>query len=254
MSESTVRAAVALNNTGVSLMERGRVCRALRLFKNVTILLKKPHEVSREQIQDDLRQAEILIASVKESERACLIDIVAMDDDDDTAKQDAILYGSSSSVLFPIRLRQTLMHTSLSSPSSGESNESAALANFVGIQYITAVVLYNFGLASRYCAVRHPKRRDFVTGAEQTLRSAKWMLIKSADKVPDNLYELYRWDLMIKLVHLSLEQRTRFKRNEVEDHHEQEGVHGQQQSLIPNEEATYVQQVCRRVRTFAAAA
>ena len=249
MTESAVRAAVALNNTGVSLMEKGRVSRALRLFKSVTILLKKPHEVPREQIQDDVRQAEVLIASVKENTRASLIDIVAMDDDDDTAKQEAILYGSSSSLLFPIRLRQTPTPSS-----SGESNHGATLANFVGLQYMMAVVLYNFGLASRYCAVNYPKRRDFVTGAEQTLRSAKWMLIKSADKVPDNLFELYRWDLMIKLVHLSMEQLpqggTITRRNEGENWHKQDD----QPSLLLDEEATYVQQVCRRVRTFAAAA
>lgn len=107
MVESTVRAAVSLNNTGVSLMEKGRVSRALRLFKDVTILLKRPHEVPREQIREHLRRAEISIASIKGTNQASLIDIVAVDDDDDTAKQDAILYGSSSSVLFPIRLRQT---------------------------------------------------------------------------------------------------------------------------------------------------
>ena len=248
MTESTVRAAVALNNTGVSLMEKGHASRALRIFKSVTVLLKKPHEVSRGQIQEDLRQAEVLIASVKEPTRASLVDVVAMDDDDDAAKQDAILYGSSSSVMFPIRLRQTYI-----SPALGGT--PSALAYVSSIQYMTAVVLYNFGLASRYCAANHPKRQDFATGAEQTLRSAKWLLVKSADKVsPDNLYDLYRWDLLLKLVHLSLEQVVvvRRRRDSDSNNNEQDGVC--QESLVPAEEATYVQQVCRRVRTFAAAA
>ena len=76
------------------------------------------------------------------------------------------------------------------------------------------------------------------------------------------MYDLYRWDMMIKMVHLSREQQhigTRTTattiRNEGdnENRNEQEDVIDQR-SLIPEESATYVQQVFRRVRTFAAAA
>lgn len=262
-STSTLRAAVALNNAGVGLMERGHVKRALRLFQNSTAVLLKQQQrhprrrhpttgascSGKRRIQDELRRAEILLASVKASSKTSLVEVVALEDDDDTGQHDAILYGASSSILFPMRLRHV---TTDQTRACGDS----ASVTCAHVRYQTAVVLYNFGLASRYRALHHQASSScgidtFQAGAVQALRSAREWLIQCAEcQVPlPDIDDLYRWDLMLQLVNLSLHQVTNTMMVV------SAAAPPPRESLVSSEDAPYVQQVCDRDRkTHATAA
>ena len=236
----------------------------MRMFKTVTLLLKQTQQnqsnrnaaasLSSSQIKQELRQAEMLLAlqSNKKHKKRSLVDICTIDDDDDTAKHDAILYGSSSSVVFPLRLRDVSVLSSLSTHNN--KNHHFHLAN---LSYLTAIVLYNFGLASQCSALYHPTRQDFVRGAQQTLRSAKLLLLCSADKCcAENLYDLYRYDMVLQLVQQSLQQVTR---QGLQTHDNNEDVDNSQRDeprhfVVNPDDAAYVQSLCDNARTFAPAA
>jgi hypothetical protein len=148
------RAALALNNMSVSLLEQGCFHEGLRPFQDSLSILKgilglrfgelQPSSMAHDDeqhsssVQLKMQHATTLLAQcqtmgqsssqprrVKPSEAA---DVYALDHGDLTLMKDALRYGSSSSVAFPVYLRST---------SSFDKD----------VQQQVAVVLYNLSLA-----------------------------------------------------------------------------------------------------------
>lgn len=125
------RAALALNNMGVSLLEQGCFNEGLRPFKDSLSIMKgilglrfgdcNHHHHSNStsnaaahderNVQLKMQSATILLAECQmgrsQTEPSEAADVYALDHGDLTLMKDALRYGSSSSVAFPVYLRST---------------------------------------------------------------------------------------------------------------------------------------------------
>lgn len=238
-----MRAAIALNNAAVSLLEKGHATKALRVFRTVVSFLQESTKtaVSTEKLRQELRQAASQVASTKRKAQQ-LWEVQVVDDDDDAAKHEATVYGPSSSIGFVLRLGN--LYT-----------EECTLSTF---QYLTTAILCNFALAYR-CGYVSTKRPNLLVGATQTLRTAKFLLIGSAQKV-EELYELYRWQVLLSLLRQTAAQVSR-------DAMVLEGEPSllcaqglakldddATESIVDPEEVEYIKQVYRRQKIAAPAA
>ena len=246
-TKDLLRGAIALNNAAISMLEKGYPTKALRIFRTVLSLLQESTKrpISFQTLQQELCQAAAQVACTKKKHHVfCEVHVV--DDDDESAKYEATIYGPSSSVGFALRLGD--LYT-----------EGCTISAF---QYSTAAILCNFALAYRFGFVA-TKRANLLVGAQQTLRTAKFLLVGSA-KMTDELYELYRWHLMLTMLRQTMIQVSRdlillpghavpasvstsLKNMAWQDLDEFE-------SLVGPDEAEYIERVYRLHKTSAAAA
>ena len=236
-NEGLARAAIALNNSAVSLLEKGHSTKALRVFKSLIMCLQNAKaSITAKQLNELLRQAAVQVASAKKK-KSSVFEVQTLDDDDDNAKYEASIYGASSCMGFPLRL----------------GNLCGEDCTFVNFQYVTATVLYNFAVAYR-CGFAATKRTNLLVGAAQTLRTAKFLLLGCADNT-EELYELYRWECLLCLLHHSRAQVARDIR-QLNDPTlpAMEPEEKEETSLVDADEACYIQAVYCQQTTFAAAA
>lgn len=245
-----MRGAIALNNAAISLLEKGQATKALRVFREVVTFLQESTKksISYEQLQQELHRAATQVASTNKKEKV-LWQVQAVDDDDDTAKHEATVYGPSSSIGFALRLGDLYM-------------DGCSLASY---QYLTAAILCNFSLAYR-CAYISTKRSSLLVGAAQTLQTAKFLVVSSANKA-EELYELYRWQVLLGLLRQTLTQVARDARFLSENN--ESGVapilralarlqkvrdDNPEGCLVDPQEAEYINNVYRRCKNVAPAA
>jgi hypothetical protein len=174
-------------------MEQGQAHKALKLYKSLATLLRQSTEssFSADQLQEVVRQSLPMIATTKK--KRSVLEVRALDDDEEQAKYCAARYGPSSSVYFPLRLSDTCA-------------DEASTSNF---KYMTACILYNFSLAFRAGYITKPHKK-FLTAAEQSSRTAESLLISCAHQTED-LLELHRSDNLLALLRNSMEQIGREK-------------------------------------------
>ena len=238
-----MRGAIALNNAAISLLERGHATKALRVFRTVVSFLQESTKtsVSSEKLRQELYQAASQVASAKRKVQL-LWEVQVVDDDDDAAKYEATVYGPSSSIGFVLRLGN--LYT-----------EECTMSTF---QYLTTSILCNFALAYR-CGYVSTKCANLLVGAAQTLRTAKFLLLGSAQKT-DDLYELYRWQVLLSLLRQTTAQVSR-DAMVLEDKPSLLCAQGLAKldddatvSIVDPEEAEYIKQVYRRQKIAAPAA
>ena len=191
-----MRAAIVLNNSAATLLRKGHTAKALHLFKTVVSFLQQSTHtrIHPELLHRALRSAAVQVASVRKKDRPLFeIHVLDDDDDDDSARHEATVHGTSSSAGFVVRLGEHLYYA------QGEE-ERDLLPSF---HYLTAVVLYNFGVAFRCGFLSSSGRRELLTGAQRTLHSAEFLILQCANKA-DDFYELYRWHVLHVLVRRSV--------------------------------------------------
>lgn len=232
-----MKAAIVLNNAAVALLEKGHSTKALRIFKTVVSTLQQSTRstVCAAQMNQELRQAAIQVASVQRKKRM-LFEVHIIEDDDDTAKQEAYDYGPSSSIGFVLRLGDHLYE---------QAEDRSLLPTF---QYLTAAVLYNFAVAYR-SAFLSSERTELLEGARQTLRSAQFLLLACAEKT-DELYELYQWHVLNELSRNCLIQLARDVTNDPAYHMEGEAEY----YIVDPNEVQYIQEVYSQQKRIAPAA
>lgn len=195
----------ALNNMAVTLLEKGFFREASKTFKVATSALRTLEQAQRRAINLEetiqiLRKRLKKAASrtARESKKnPCDIDISSIDDDDREAMEAAQQYGPTTSIVFPIRLREL--------PSSKTVQED--------LDSQISVVFYNAGIAQllNYRKARRigsdemgqislNKARRLLTTADAALsRSIRWEGLKSvriillASLVLANLSVTYRY-------------------------------------------------------------
>jgi hypothetical protein len=171
------RAALALNNMGVSLLEQGCFNEGLRPLKDSLSIMKgilehHQHTSStsnfavaathdERNVQLKMQSATILLAECQmgrsQTEPSQAADVYALDHGDLTLMKDALRYGSSSSVAFPVYLRST-----------------AAFDKDVEQQ--VAVVLYNISVAILLNHAHGSDTMDTTTTEEQQQESNNILL------------------------------------------------------------------------------
>eukprot|EP00977_Amphora_coffeiformis_P001245 scaffold259_cov158-Amphora_coffeaeformis.AAC.11 len=183
--ESTQNA-MELNNIGVSFLQKGHISKAIKTFKTLTMALARREREPRA-LPDAMSQAKQIFSSFQEEEKENLVQIMPIEDNDECARNAASYYGSSSSVAFPLRL----MH---------DENDSTP-----STVYITAVALYNHGVAVQCRYANHQCQARILTSAEKSLRTAKMILRQS--KVELSLHgNDYRWNTALSLITNVLQQ------------------------------------------------
>ena len=239
-----MRAAIALNNAAASLLQKGHTTKALRLFKTVVSFLQRSTQtrICPLELGQVLQEAAAQVASSKKKNHL-LLQIQVIDDDDDAAKHEATVYGPSSSLGFVLRLGDHLYE-------QGE-DDRYLLPIF---QYLTAVVLYNFGMAYR-CGSLSSGRMELLVGAQQTFRSAQFLLLGCAQKT-DELYELYRWHVLhVLLQHSMVNVRQFAKKNCVPNSEmEMEQPEVEYYIIVDPEEVQYIQDMYQQNKRAAPAA
>mmetsp|Transcript_12436 Transcript_12436/g.23820 ORF Transcript_12436/g.23820 Transcript_12436/m.23820 type:complete len:276 (+) Transcript_12436:2-829(+) len=240
-----MRAAIALNNAAASLLHKGHTTKALRLFKTVVAFLQQSTKtrICPERLGHVLQQAAAQVASAKKKHDVWM-EIQVLDDDDDAAKYEAAAYGPSSSLGFVFRLGDHLYD-------QGE-DERYLLPLF---QYLTTVVLHNFGLAYR-CGFLLSGRMELLVGAQQTLRSARFLLLGCASNT-EELFELYRWHVLhVLLRHSMVQVRSQLTKKNCANSFDE--AMGQQEEteyfIVDPEEVQYIQDLYQQCKTAAAAA
>ena len=130
------RACLALNNLGVTLMEKGHFREASKVFKSATCSLK-PLVSRKPMAQNALEtvRSEFSKASVRSTEPRKevppMVEIMAIEEGDNAALERAEQYGPTHSLVFPIRFRDLLSSENLQSD----------------MDFHAAVLLYNHGIA-----------------------------------------------------------------------------------------------------------
>lgn len=226
--QSKMRLVMALNNAGVSLLEKGQMNKALHIFKTVAsswaAAAQSNCSEDPSRLPRALQEAQATVAccntaaaagaqhgdkkSSPKSRNNNIMEVRVVDDDDESSKHAARLLASSSSICFPLRLRDN--------PTGGDT-----IVNVTETIYVTAVILYNFGLAARCFfanrmnASSHPSANNningngvkYLRGAAQTLRAAKTLLNERyMQKEFFDFSDLYRWDQALELVDSSLQR------------------------------------------------
>jgi hypothetical protein len=172
------RVSIALNNAAVGLLENGCVDQALSVFQCVEALPR----LTLARQQEHVRLSAVLVAESQRDKHMGIVEIYPIEDDDESRKIEAFRYGPSSSIVFPLRLRDA---------SSGDCSNT---------NYVRACILYNFGLAYR-CKFAATDRTVSFVGADETLRAAKASLQNNAAlRPPKQLDECFRSDLLLALI------------------------------------------------------
>ena len=193
MMDSLIRSSIALNNCGVSLLEKGRAKQAVNFLQTILRVLGKPiSKDSQSQIHAELVRAEKLVAC-RQSKTRSLSDVVSVDSDDDAAMQSAIRYGSSSTVVYPMRLR------------CAAPTELEGLATFL---YIKATIRYNLGIAGLCCFRDDCQRTNFLISAEKSFSTALDYL-RLAVLHQGSLYHVYQCRVLSTLISHALEPIAR---------------------------------------------
>jgi hypothetical protein len=188
---------MALNNMGVSLMERGDFTAALKTFKDSLTLMKlsatppttsqqEQHNSPAVQADEALRLATALLNNLS-STTSCVSSVCPIDDSDVSSMRAALNSGlsrsnnnnttSTSPTVFPIRLRCTEFETNL--------------------DFQAGKVMYNFGLAhlllyaSQHHAASSPVKRPrfqarVLQGSLKNLSLSHCLLIRNINKTCDN--------------------------------------------------------------------
>lgn len=163
-----------LNNIGVQLLEKGHISKTLQIFKTVTSAWTKNRSASQSGVlQGALIRARETLDQVqnhyKSSDRYNAVDVRPIDHCDDALKQAAQLF-CKSSMVFPLHIRT-------GQDACNELYYKTSDTN------VTAIVLYNFGVAA-WCrfANKHEERdeADALHAALQTFRTAKALLSSSS--------------------------------------------------------------------------
>jgi hypothetical protein len=138
------RAALAINNCGVSILEKGRVREAQKTFREALILMKhascNPTAAACQGISETLHTASArLVRAQKSPVHAVVFEICAMEDgnDDLSSIKSSLHYGPSSSIVFPIRIRST----------ADAVQDDDIQQNLEMNKRHMAILLYNHGLA-----------------------------------------------------------------------------------------------------------
>jgi tetratricopeptide (TPR) repeat protein len=137
-SFSDYRGAVALNNMGVYLLERGAYRSALETLKDAIAVMKTvfpaqnyDHNTAwRAEISDKLKAAHKRIAKPEVVQCSMPLEVNSFDDDEFDVMKDSLRYGPSASMFFPVRVAISDMDI--------ESRN---------IDVESAMLLYNFGIA-----------------------------------------------------------------------------------------------------------
>eukprot|EP00977_Amphora_coffeiformis_P016891 scaffold5357_cov208-Amphora_coffeaeformis.AAC.24 len=188
--QSLANAATKLNNVGISLMERGYTTEAVRILHEATRALQVERLCSS--LSDHLERAYHLlshVAVISRPSRHIFMDVHIIEDADETTKVDAAMYGPSSSVVFALQLREPFPYASAATvPDS--------------LEYLRAIVMYNFALAHR-CHYAATNSILSLVWAETTLRAASALLqqhpFRSAKAV------LHR-DLLLSMIGYAMER------------------------------------------------
>jgi hypothetical protein len=114
------RAALAVNNCGVSLLEKGHVREAQKTFREALILMKQAAATNKPttststtlscdtNIKETLQNASARLVRAQNSPVHTVFEISAIEDGDDLNNiKSSLQYGPSSSLFFPIRIRST---------------------------------------------------------------------------------------------------------------------------------------------------
>jgi hypothetical protein len=134
------RASLAINNTGVSILEQGHARDAQKTFRESLILMKQacsnPTAAACERIEETLQSASARLVRAQNTPVHAVFEICAIEDGDALSNtiKSGLRYGPSSSQVFPIRVRTT------AGQDDGQFYE-------MQMKRPTAIVLYNQGLA-----------------------------------------------------------------------------------------------------------
>lgn len=184
------RNAMELNNTGVRLLEKGHITKAIRTFKTLTMALAR-RDRDRDTLSQNMTQANKTGSLLQAEEgKARLVHVMPVDDNDYAAQNAASYYGSSSSVAFPLRI----LHQDIDLASSSV--------------YVMSVALYNHGVAVQCRFANHRCQAEALASAEKSLRTAKMLLWQSRDQLIGalNADDTYRWDNALSLINNALQQ------------------------------------------------
>jgi hypothetical protein len=187
----SARVSIALNNAAVSLLENGQADQALAVFQRVATLPLLTPALR----QEEVRRAAVLVAESQRDKQLGILEVYPIEDDDEPRKMDAFRYGPSSSIVFPLRLRDACSDAFAGGDSSVMSHTNYR-------NYVTACILYNFGLAYR-CRFAATDRIISLVWADETLRAAKASLhttVSGKPCTPKQLDESFRSDLLLALL------------------------------------------------------
>ena len=146
---------VALNNAGVTLLEKGYAGRALQVWHN--ILQPEPngsHNTTTLLVQQTNEWTQ------QPSSNVFVMDVNVLNDNDTKSLTDAVLYGPSSSMVFALRLCGGGVTTTTGSQ-----------------HYQKAVCLYNWAMAYR-CHYAETNQLASLAGAQQALRACHQVLLQ----------------------------------------------------------------------------
>lgn len=142
------RGAIALNNMGVSLLERGAYRNAIDTMKDAIAIMRTifpqngavhsaPHNFN---IDSKLQLAAQRLASPETSRAPLSVQTIPFSEDNINAMKDALRYGPSGSVFFPLRI---------------EISDFNCRGRDIDLE--SSIFLYNFGIAHLCMARVHPK-------------------------------------------------------------------------------------------------
>lgn len=181
--------ATALNNTGVNLLQQGNVPQALQSFEWLSMSVARCDGNSCQAMVFAISQAQAHQEQSSQNDNA-MVQVQPLDDTDIEQMQWAASVHSSS-VVFPLRL-----------DGSDHQDMTSAI-------YMTAVSLYNHGIAMQCAFANGSIPAEQLVRAEQSLRTAKMLLWHNQQKLllPNQLREqVQSWNAVLLLVNQSLEQ------------------------------------------------
>ena len=192
--------AAQVNNTAVSLTERGLFGKAIELLHALATAVPENGGVPRltKALLDGRGVLEVCPANGDTLQNVEVI-VLCDDDDDDDAQDDvqaAIVYGPSAHTVFPLRLVQ-------------DKDEQDCKVQLAHEQvYITAVALYNHAMATRGRVASSPEKQRHATKSCKALRTAKTLL--EQPKRNNTLLQqtecdfAVRWNILLALVSSAL--------------------------------------------------
>lgn len=220
-----MNAAIALNNMGVTLLRNGHSNQALRVFNGVTGMLQKPSsDEAALFLHEEIKQ---VVHETGPAHIRGTIEVRPLEDSNANAKYEAAMYGSYSQVVFPIRM-------------DGSEGFNKA--------YVTAVLLYNTGLACRCSFANRQHHKDLLMNAEQSIQSANFLIRRTMKYDYNN--ESSHYDLFLALVRDALDQIAQDRATCMDRCQYQQ--HGPQ--IRQRQSQTSPKSFYRQVQTFASAA
>ena len=189
--QSLATAATRLNNVGITLMERGYTAQAVQVLHDATRTLQ---EKCGSDLPDQLDRAHHWVScACSEPRRHIFMDVQTIEDADEVMKTDAAMYGPSSSVVFALQLRES---------SGCGSTTTSASATPNTLDYVTAIVMYNFALAHR-CHYAATNSTLSLVWADTTLRAATALLRQASFR---SSKAVFHRDLLLSMIGYSVER------------------------------------------------